>query len=260
MKSKIDILIVGGCFPVQSNIPKEKLYHQILKDRVERELSTRIEIKILQYEKLAPTLNRIKEIVNQQNIDLIIFHIRVEQILRMIKLFLRYYDKNEVYHKGLNLAIFGNCIPETKDFNLHHASRNIHINRKRFSNHYLKNINYFLGYLVLNQVIAFRSYKRLITNISELCENKSLDIIFTCPVSRPVNFIENLTSILLSLYMKLLIVNKLKKNCLKLLGLKQNSQYLFCEDHIKVNEIGHQRIANILFNSIKIITKHNCNH
>jgi len=118
MKSKIDILIVGGCFPVQSNIPKEKLYHQILKDRVERELSTRIEIKILQYEKLAPTLNRIKEIVNQQNIDLIIFHIRVEQILRMIKLFLRYYDKNEVYHKGLNLAIFGNCIPETKDFNL----------------------------------------------------------------------------------------------------------------------------------------------
>jgi hypothetical protein len=260
VKSKIDILIVGGCFPVQSNIPKEKLYHQILKDRVERELCTRIEIKILQYEKLAPTFDRIKEIVDQQSIDLIIFHIRIEQILRMIKLYLRYYDKNEVYHKGLNLAVFGTSIPERKDFNLHHSSRNSHINRNRFSNRYLKNINYILGYVVLNQVIAFRSYKRLITSISKLCETKSLDIIFTCPVSRPANFIENLTSIILSFYMRLLIVNKLKKTCLKLLGLEQNSQYLFCEDHIKVNESGHQRIANIIFNSIKIISKHNCSH
>lgn len=251
MKSKINLLIVGGCFPVQSNITTEDLYHSILKERIEKELSIKIEVNILQYEKLTPTFSRIKETINQNNIDMILFHIRVEQILRMIKLYLRYYDKNEVYQRRFNLGIFGSCIPESKEFNLHSVSNNNSANRKRISNSLLKNINYFLGFLVFNQIIAFRNYKKLITSVVEFCQNKSLDIVFTGPVSRPVNKIENFTSVLLDSYVNKLIVNKFHKPYLKLLGTKQNSQYLFCDDHIKVNEIGHLRIANILFNSFK---------
>jgi len=87
MKSKLNLLIVGGCFPVQSNILNENLYHTLLKEKIRNELSVKIEINILQYEKLNPTFNRIKEFIKQQNIDLIIFHIRIEQILRMIKFY-----------------------------------------------------------------------------------------------------------------------------------------------------------------------------
>lgn len=259
MKPKVDILIVGGCFPVQSNIPKEKLYHQILKNWIERELYTNIEIKILQYEKLAPALNRITEFIDQQSVDLIIFHIRIEQILRIIKFYLRYHDKNEDYHRGLNIAAFGICIPERKEFNLHHIIENRSLKTIKFSNNFLKNINYVLGYLVFNTAFAFRIYKKLITNILEFCKNNSIDMIFTGPVSRPVNPIENFTSVLLDLYMKRIITKNYNKTYLSLLGIRQNSRYLFCDDHIRVNEIGHQRIANILFNSIKKL-KQNCIH
>ena len=78
---------------------------------------------------------------------------------------------------------------------------------------------------------------------------------FTGPVSRPVNYIENFTSVILDLYMNKLILNKYNKTYLKLLGTNHSSQYLFCDDHIRVNEIGHQRIANILFNAVKNILK-----
>lgn len=260
MQSKIDLLIVGGCFPVQTNIRTENLYHSILKEKIKKELSIEIEIKILQYEKLNPTFNQIKEIINQQNIDLIIFHVRIEQVLRMIKFYLRYHDKNEVYHKGLNLSIFGNCIPEREEFNLHHTYERDNKNKKRFSNRFLKGMNYILGFLVLNQFLAFRNYKKLITTIAELCDEKLIEIIFTGPVSRPVNFIENFTSMMLDVYMNKFISKKLNGSYLKLLGTTQESQYLFCADHIKVNETGHQRIAYILFNSIKYSRDHNHKH
>ncbi|MFZ1281912.1 MAG: hypothetical protein WAR59_13820, partial [Ignavibacteriaceae bacterium] len=102
MKSNINLLVVGGCFPVQTNIPTENLYHFLLKEKIRNELSVKIEINILQYEKISPTFKRIKEVIEYKNIDLIIFHIRIEQILRMIKFYLRYHDKNEDYHRGLN--------------------------------------------------------------------------------------------------------------------------------------------------------------
>jgi len=255
IKSKINLLIVGGCFPVQRNIPIERLYHSILKEKLEKEQSILIETNILQYEKLNPTLKRIEEIVNQKKIDLIIFHIRIEQILRMIKFYLRYHDTNEVYHKGLNFAIFGNCIPERKEFNLQRTSENNRQNKKKSSNRFLQNINYILGYLVFNQVISFWSYKKLIKSIVKLCNSKSIELIFTGPVSRPVSFIENLTSMILHFYMKKLIVNKLNKTYQNFLGTNENLQSLFCDDNIRVNEIGHKKIANMLFNQIKTLKK-----
>jgi hypothetical protein len=255
MISKIDLLIVGGCFPVQTNIPNENLYHFLLKEKIRNELSVKIEINILQYEKISPTYKKIKEVIVHKKIDLIIFHIRIEQILRMIKFYLRYHDKNDDYKRGLNLAIFSSCIPERKEFNLHHITENRNPKTIKFYNNFLKNINYILGYLVLNQIIAFRIYKKLIINIAEFCDNNSIDILFTGPVSRPVNSIENFTSVILDFYMNKLILNKSNKTYLKLFGTNHNSQYLFCNDHIRVNEIGHQRIANILFNAVKNILK-----
>lgn len=222
---------------------------------IKKELSVNIEINILQYEKINPTFNRIIKVIDQNKIDLIIFHIRIEQILRIIKFYLRYHDKNEDYHRGLNLATFGKCIPERKEFNLYHITKNRSLKTIKFYNNFLKNINYALGYLVFNPVFAFRIYKKLMTSVAEFCDNNSIDIIFTGPVSRPVNYIENFTSVILDFYMNKLILNKYNKTYLKLLGTNHNSQYLFCEDHIRVNEIGHQRIANILFNAVKNILK-----
>ena len=51
MKSNINLLVVGGCFPVQTNIPNENLYHFLLKEKIRNELSVKIEINILSMKK-----------------------------------------------------------------------------------------------------------------------------------------------------------------------------------------------------------------
>ena len=71
MKSNINLLVVGGCFPVQTNIPTENLYHFLLKEKIRNELSVKIEINILQYEKISPTFKRIKEVIEHKNICLL---------------------------------------------------------------------------------------------------------------------------------------------------------------------------------------------
>lgn len=252
MNSQVNLLIVGGCFPIQDNIAQKDLYHQILKTKIEKEYSKNVIINILHYEKLYPTYDKIRSTIEKQTPDLIIFHIRTEQILRMIKFYFKYHDKNMNFHKSFNFALLGIINPEKESFNLYRRPSTIK-NTVRKSNYFLVELNYLLGYLFLNQFFAFQDYKKLITKIVNLTKEKSLKIIFTGPVSRPKTFFENLTSTILSSYMKKNIQNKLRVTYLDFLGSYEKNQFLFCEDHIRVNGLGHKRIAMILFESIKNI-------
>jgi len=251
MESPIRLLIVGGCFPLQNNILTENLYHQLLKKEIESEFLRDVDIKIVHYEKFYPTLDKIRKAIEHQFPDLIIFHIRTEQILRMIKFYFKYHDTNENFNRGFNVALFGKIIPEKEYFNLYHTSIKVNNNVQKRSNSFLVEINYLLGYLLLNQYSAFRIYKGLISQIVNLTNQKSINVIFTGPVSRPTTFLENHTSIILNSYMKKIISRKFNNTYLDLLGVFDNKQFLFCEDNIRVNELGHKRIAKILFDSIK---------
>ncbi|HCY74424.1 MAG TPA: hypothetical protein DHV28_00750 [Ignavibacteriales bacterium] len=249
MKSELKILIIGGCFPVQDNISRENLYHQILKKKIEKSSAIKVEINIVQYEKFYPTLEKIKFAIDRQHPDVIIFHIRVEQILRMIKFYFRYHDKNENFRRGFNLALLNISIPEKESFNLSHRSVNGDLHKK--SHRILIFFNYLIGYLVLNQIYSFKIYKKLVLHFTELADKEYCKIIFTGPVSRPTTFWESYTSLILNYYMKKFISNKLEKPYLEFLGTHENQKFLFFDDYIRVNETGHNRIANLLFETLR---------
>lgn len=249
MISEFKILIIGGCFPVQDNISRESLYHQILKKRIEKSSARKVEINIVQYEKFYPTLKKIEYAINRQHPDVIIFHIRVEQILRMIKFYFKYHDKNENFRRGFNFALLNISIPEKENFNLFHRSVNGDLHNK--SHRTIIFFNYLIGYLVLNQIHSFKIYKKLILQFTELANKESCKVIFTGPVSRPTSFWESYTSAILNYYMKKIISNKLEKPYLEFLGTHENQKFLFFDDNIRVNETGHNRIANLLFDALK---------
>lgn len=246
IQKNLKVLIVGGCFPVQGNIPKEKLYHQLLKKEIEDKIKIEVEINILQYEKLNPVYKKIDSIIKQENIDLIIFHLRIEQVLRIIKFYLRYHTKDNRYHQNINMAVIGKCLPETQEFCLKRINDQTKMQSKSALKTILINLNYFLGYLVLNQLYVFKKYKSLSINLIELERRNNVRIIFTGPVSRPIRIIEHFTSYLLDVFMDKAISNK-NGSYIKLWGKCENNIYLFCDDNIKVNEFGHKRVSEIIF-------------
>ncbi|MEO8233464.1 MAG: hypothetical protein ABI638_14365 [Ignavibacteriota bacterium] len=232
---------------MQSNIATDNLYHQIVKRKLETTFDLDVLINIVQYEKLFPTISKIENALHKQYPDLIIFHIRTEQIQRMIKFYFKYHDKNGNLKKKFNIALLGVVNPEKQNCNLYHQSTIMNDPTKFKSNSFLINLNYLAGYLFLNQFFAFRIYKKLITQIIKLASDKSINILFTGPVSRPTSVIENATSIFLNHYMESFIIDDMKKSYLNLLGSYVNQKYLFCEDNVCVNELGHNRIAGLLF-------------
>ena len=246
MQQNLKVLIVGGCFPVQENIPEEKLYHQLLKNKIKYELQLDIDIKVLRYEKLESVYKKIWNLVNQEKVNIIIFHIRIEQVLRIIKFYLRYYTKDNNYHRGINLVILGNCLAEKPEFSLTRINQNVPKQHMHLLKTLFINVNYILGYLVFNQLYAFQKYKSQIGKLMEFGKFNQVKFIFTGPVSRPNRIIENFTSYLLDVYMQK-IVTKRKGHYIRLWGKYENDVFLFCDDNIKVNESGHKRVSEIIF-------------
>ena len=92
---EINLTIMSGCFAVQSNIKPEKLYHQIVKKELEKNLKNILNINILRYERFASCFEKIKNYAEVYKIDVLLFQIRTEQFLRISKLYYTYSDEDK---------------------------------------------------------------------------------------------------------------------------------------------------------------------
>lgn len=250
MYQRIKLLIVGGCFPVQDNIEPNLLYHQLLKNKLIESNNTNLDIKIIRDEYILRCFEKIKETIYIEEPDWILFHLRVEPILLSSKLYSKYHDKDGNLIKQINVAVFNWSFRKKKritkkkivDSALNRRSK---INlRIRFL---FREANYFLGMVVGNWRYSFRDYLTVLIKIIELCKTYDKALIITGPVSRPNIYLENQLSKELHKYMSEYLLHH-DQIYVNLLGTKdEQGNFLFCDDLIKVNEIGHQRIFEILF-------------
>jgi hypothetical protein len=93
----------AGCFPVQHNILFEDTFHRILKIRSEELNNLNLHFRIIRYEKFSNCLDKIIGQHEIHPIDNLVFHIRAEPFLRLVKLFYRYQDYEYKKHWSLNL-------------------------------------------------------------------------------------------------------------------------------------------------------------
>ncbi|OGU34441.1 MAG: hypothetical protein A2068_05845 [Ignavibacteria bacterium GWB2_35_6b] len=251
---KIKVLIVGGCFTQQSDIVWSNLYHQIIKQKLAKENNIDVEIIIVRYERLSKCFEKITTVCQQHEPDYFLFHLRAEPILRVSKLYYKYRDSNGRMNRSLNLLPLNINKPESHRhfINRDTISSNVLILKKENVTHYiLREANYILGLLVGNLSNALNSYMGLIKEINEFCINKGIKLMIIGPVSRPHTLMEDFISIKL---------NNRFESCLqfsnvsfvKCLGVyTDDSQKLFSEGGILVNETGHKRIADLIYTEMK---------
>ncbi len=253
METKIKILIVGGCFPVQENIPSKDLYHQILKKKLGKYDEINLEIKIIRYDLIPQCYTAIVEAINIDKPDWILFHLRAEPILGLSKLYYEYHDKNKM--RTLSITASSINFKYRKKYPAGDETKNKKssgrlLNSQSSLRYILREINYFCGKIVGNMTSAFALYLDLLKQIITLCKNNNIELIITGPVSRPHTFFEDYLSRKLHFFINSSLGNNgmIYLNCLG--RSSQNGESLFFDDHIMVNENGHRRIAELIYTAL----------
>jgi len=254
METKIKILIVGGCFPVQENIAPKDLYHQILKKKLSTYDGVNLEIQIIRYDLILQCYTTLVDAIDTEKPDWILFHLRAEPILGLSKLYHEYHKKNKtrtlcITASTINFKYRKNYPAGDETKNKESSGRLL--NSQSSLRYILREMNYFFGKIVGNMTSAFALYLDLLKQIVTLCKNNNIELIVTGPVSRPHTFFEDYLSRKLHIFINSFIGNTgiIYLNCLG--RSDQNGKSLFFDDQIMVNERGHRRIAELIYKALR---------
>lgn len=240
---EVNILVAGGCFPVQDNIKKEDLYHQIMRRNLLEQYGIHLSIDILRYEYFGNCLELIKNKTALRKPDLLLFHTRVEPVLPKVKLFNAYTSRLGRIKKSIRM--FSKIILRTSEENRNWGTNTSVRGTGRFHN-FLRELNYLSGILAFNSAALKKECVCLIREITEYCRSMDIELIITGPVSRPRSYYENMISERIDGFFRRQAKAENAKY-ISLLGLEnEKKEFLFCEDLIKVNEAGHRRAAALI--------------
>lgn len=251
-----NITIVGGCFTDQHNIDKEKLYHQTLKRKLLNNNNIDVVINIIRYERFAKCLEKILRSYKNKPIDLLLFHLRTEPVMRLSKLYYIYLDDKGSVNRSLNLPFFNLVNPEKYDLLITDrriAPMDSSVAEETRLHHYLREMNYLAGYLIGNRKFSLKKYFELLMSIYLFCRENKMKLLIIGPVSRPHTFFENK----LSDYLHLFFSQRLQKTKIPYIDClgyyDKHDNYLFFENGIHVNKAGHDRIADMIYDRICVL-------
>jgi citrate lyase beta subunit len=242
-----EICFVGGCFPVQHNVVYENLFHQKLRRKVENNSKNKLNVNIIRYERFSTVLDKIKTLADSKKLDLIVFHVRPEPYLRLIKLFYKYIDNKGKLKWSLNLPSFNLLNPEKYD--MLDLRRIFHVNvkqRKSVFHKFLISCNYIFGCLIGNKHYALKSYYRTAKGIIDFCNSNNIKYIILGPNRRNNNHIEPSLCRDLDLYISSKIDNQTYINGYENDEIRKMNQ----ENGIHVTLDYHDLIAEKLFKTI----------
>jgi citrate lyase beta subunit len=242
-----ELCFIGGCFPVQHNVVFEDLFHQRLRRKIEDEYKNKLNVNIIRYERFSTVLNKIKTLAGTKKLDLIVFHVRPEPYLRLIKLFYKYIDNKGKLKWSLNLPYFNLLNPEKYD--MLDLSRIFHVNvkqRKSVFHRFLISCNYIFGSMIGNKHYALKSYNRTVKGIIDFCNSNNIKYIILGPNRRNNNHLEPSLCRDLDLY----ISNRIDKQFYICGYEKDKIRRMNQENGIHVTQDYHDLIAEKLYKTI----------
>jgi hypothetical protein len=249
---EINFTFVGGCFPVQHNIIFEDLFHQKLKKKVEEFSNVSFNINIIRYERYNNCFNKIVAYSQSERIDLLVFHIRPEPYLRLVKFFYKYVNNNGRLRYSFNIPILKLINPEKYDFLIIGRQYNRPISTKSKRLHrVLINMNYRTGKFFGNTYYAQKKHSELITNIINYCKNSNIKLILLGPALRSNTSYEPLLCEELNNSIRKSLTDKNISyiDCLEQFANSQKQ--LFHENGIHAREQYHELIAEKIYSEIE---------
>lgn len=247
--NNVKITFVGGCFPVQHNIVFEDVFHQKLKEALNKEFNCHAYFHIIRYERFIDIVEKIEKSTKKFTPEILILSIRPEPYLRLIKLLYKHIDNNGIFKWSLNLPYFNVLSPEKYDMlTLGRKYRHSSNLKKSLFHKFLITINYLLGKLIGNQKYAIDKYKELITKVEDYCNKSGIELILLGPNIRSNTYLEPGFCGDLDRSIK---TDNFKNYIHGLESISEDGQPLIMENGIHVNENYHELIANRLFDLIK---------
>jgi len=251
--SNINFTFVGGCFPIQGSLLFEDLFHQLLKSKFENDYNINLNVNIIRYERFKNCFDKISTYADNNPIDILIFCIRPEPILRLTKLSYKFIDNLGRVKRTFNLPNSKQLNPEKYDL-LESESTSLPTNRQEIpQNKTWTNLNYLFGYLIGNNRVALNKYLKLIDEVILFCKTNNIPLLIMGPAIRTNTYMEKTISKRLERYMKKKIVISEDK-FIKGSDLTHNGNKLFENNGIHANKFYHKliadRIANKLSNTI----------
>lgn len=240
------IAIVGGCFTCQHNIPFNRLYHQTLVDLLSGQ-GIEAEVQSIRYERLAKTIEKIEALRNGYGFNILLFHLRAEPLMRMVKFYYKYLDENGKMHRSLNIPIFRLFYPEKFDVLLSRRLQTDTVSSKESKMHiWLKGINYRFGNFIGNQRHAIKMHNNFLITLQEYCHCHKINLLVLGPVSRPCSAFENHLSKRMDKEFAM-FCKKRGMRYVNLLGeITSTRENMFFENGIHVSQAGHDEVAKIL--------------
>ena len=249
-RGKLNVLIVGGCFTEQHNIEPSGLYHHLLANKLQEYKNVEMKLQIIRYERLTRCLEKINRSIEFQ-LDIILFHVRPEPLLRITKFFYRYKDKSNNLIKKFNIAFLKRVYAESQQYKINPVvDRNYRYPEESLLHRILIDCNYFLGMAIGNLRYGLKLYLNLVCSINQYCSEKNIDLLVVGPVSRPHTFVENKLAAVLDNAIKYSLLN-LNIPYVSCIGERTNeNEWLFGTEGIFVNELGHRRVSELIYQSL----------
>jgi hypothetical protein len=254
------ILIVGGCFTCQHNISFERLYHQTIKNNFINRGDLEIEIKTITYNRLSKVLDKIEKVKADYSFDLLIFHLRAEPLLGMIKVYFKYIEENGNLRRFLNVPFHRLRVEQKHYDHVGVGSARLLKNQNTMLHRYMRELNYCIGSAIGNKKRAIKNYENCVLGVSRFCEDNQVRLLLLGPVSRPVSKNENRLSHDISNAFKS-VANREQLHYLELLGERTTgNKPMFFDNGFNVSVEGHDEVADKIFTylqSLKLANKIN---
>jgi len=181
-QEKVSLAFVGGCFPVQHNILYEDIFLTKAKKKIESFFNIELQTDIIRYERLSTVMDKIKKLNGHKSINILIFSIRPEPYLRLVKFYYQYIDNEGTIKHSLNMPVFKIVNPEKYDILI--LSRKYNYGRKQKEAVFYKfliDFNYRIGELFGNKSYALKKNVELVARIIQYCSNNNIKLILLGP-------------------------------------------------------------------------------
>ena len=241
------LVIVGGCFPVQHNIPLERLYHATLRQQLAQS-GVATDLTVVRYERLHTCRAKLEAVARQRPIDVLVFHLRTEPLMRLAKLYYKCLDDDGQRRHSFNLPAFGQLNPEKYDL--------LTVQPRRAPtgppapetglHQLLRQLNYRAGSLLGNRRHGLRLYAELVDSLREFCQAGGTRLLVVGPVSRPCSGYENRLSEQIDAFFRSHLAPP-KVPYLGTLGTQApDGTSWFFSNGVHVSQAGHDRMAALL--------------
>jgi citrate lyase beta subunit len=244
LQNTIQFTFAGGCFPVQGTVPFEWLFHQVLKHRMEDQGKNCFNIHIVRYEHLENCVSKIITAAATVPMQVLVFSVRPEPVLRMTKLYYRYRDN----HTGRIVHTFQVGGRKKRSRKMHDVLRAdsrfnpVVVSRQHGLWKWISALNYFAGIITGNYRHAVRTYIEQIDKLLNYCKSVNVQCIIVGPPHRT----DTVAARFLSKWFEKKIRRKMKMRQVDFIpgtGFTTNDSALFSSDGIYAGENYHALIA-----------------